>query len=453
MAEHKQYVNLAPTIAAQLDGLDPKRAGTEVQLTAKLTAAREGVAVHFVLKPGARNVAPAGPDKPGLGFPGADKQRVTTDAKGEAHTKLLLKGAGGGDEFEVEAYVEKDDGSKGSTLLSDKYVVWRRIYLQISRFGAGTGRSGPLAAVRSLGWAPVVREFRDRRHNIELVADSSVDLISRRCHVLDLTSQRELLKKSAREGYDAKREPVSMRVVLVPALAKSEVLTEPFAGVEENRAQEKDLNPYKPLWEDVSLPEKADWFLGGQWRYDDADTWKPLAPECVTRVSSTRVRVLMATIPRRPADTDAPKVQVRIGLRVLAGSINGLSWTNTIWIAEENMYSGARPEPDKQQTTIHETGHFIGLVPAAQTATHYTGKDHQGGHCSQGLSPVQKAMSSYRGLPGTCIMFGESGSRRQGQFCDACTPSVRKSSVALARMPADWTTDMPGPRRAAAAGR
>jgi hypothetical protein len=70
-------------------------------------------------------------------MPGVFRKRVATDENGEAKVELHLSGFGG-DEFEVKAYVLKPGGKKGKELLSQKYVVWRRIYYQVGRFKSGT---------------------------------------------------------------------------------------------------------------------------------------------------------------------------------------------------------------------------------------------------------------------------------------------------------------------------
>jgi hypothetical protein len=92
------------------------------------------------------------------------------------------------------------------------------------------------------------------------------------------------------------------------------------------------------------------------------------------------------------------------------------------------MHSGPRPDAQKQATTIHEAGHFIGMVSDLQTS-HYVDHGHNGPHCSTGLTAAELAQDSYRGQNGTCVMFGESARSRQPKFCAACDRSVREATI------------------------
>ena len=97
----------------------------------------------------------------------------------------------------------------------------------------------------------------------------------------------------------------------------------------------------------------------------------------------------------------------------------------------------SRAGPGSGSIERDRTGHFIDMVPSAQ-ATHYKNHGHQGGHCTTGLSDADKKKSSYSGLPGTCVMFGENAVGRSNEFCATCDPSVRKSPIKRSGMPAAW---------------
>ena len=451
MADYKQYVNLDPSSKDQLKDVVKRRAGKEIWVKAKLNKKIAGVPVVFEIKSGKDNViksldstnlsaaqrkelAKLRKSTPGLENPGSSKRRIMTDKNGAAVVKFVLSDFGG-DEFEIKAYLKAK--KKNTELLSDKYIVWRRIYYQVSRFKdgpKGAGRTGTLPAIPNFDWSPVKKELKERMHNIELVDDSSKDLITRRCNVLE---KDEDLKKSAREGYDNKREPVTLRTVLVNMIAYSKPKQLTTVTVSEN--DPITLTLAESLWKDESLPDKGDFVIDALWRHTSgSDTgWKALDKAHVEMVNHNKIKIHFDKIPKRHFLHFFRKAQVKIKVRLLKSSINGLSWYNTIWIAHENMHSGTRPLKEKLATTIHETGHFIGMVPAGQT-THYTGHGHKGGHCTTGLSATDKAKTEYWGLSGTCVMFGESATGRKNEFCAKCDPSVRKAKIVLDKMPAGW---------------
>lgn len=157
----------------------------------------------------------------------------------------------------------------------------------------------------------------------------------------------------------------------------------------------------------------------------------------VEAVDYETVKINFSKIPKRHFLDVWRKVSIKLTLRVLSGSSNGLSYGNTIWLAGANMYSGNRTDSEKQQTTIHEIGHYIDMVAIGQK-TRYVEKGHQGPHCSQGLSEVQKKDDPYHGYPGTCVMFGENANTRLGHFCVDCSPSVRMLPVPLKKMETKW---------------
>jgi hypothetical protein len=449
----KQYVNLDPNVADQLKGLDKKRAGKFVTFKAKLDKAVPGVPIMVEMTAGGSNIS-ASLDSGnftrvqlralsraavgGMALPGTVKRRVFTDGKGEVKINLILSEAGG-DEFTVKAYIPKFKG-KGKELASETYQVWRRLYFQVSRFKSGpkgAGRTGTLAEIPALDWGPVVTEFAARNHNIELVDDSGTDLIKRHCNILDADPD---YKSSARDGYVATREPVTIRAVLVNQIgtpAEEELV---FPVVKEDEEVEQSTN--SPLWTDESMALKKDFIIEAKWRYkgEAVAAERDISLDCIEAPDIWTIKIHFKDIPKRHLVDFWRKATVRLKLRVSTGSTNGVSWYNTVWMANENMHSGVRAVGDKQQTTIHEVGHYINMAAAAQS-THYTGHDHQGPHCYTGLSATDVAKASYRSLGGTCIMFGEGGgptSKRLPKFCTVCDPFVRTSAIPAKRMPATW---------------
>lgn len=448
----KQYVNLDPNSPDQLDGLDKKRAGKYVTFTAKLNKAIEGVPIMFEMTAGAKNVSAsldAGnftlkqlrriskSTKGGMDVPGTLKRRIATDAKGESKIKLILSVCGG-DEFTVKAYIPSRKG-EGKELASETYVIWRRLYYQVSRFKGGpkgAGRKGTLPEIPALPWGPVKDEFLAKKHNIELVEDTSSDLISRHWNTLwDMS----LLKSSAFEGYDNSKEPVTIRTVLVNELSDAKVIDLVFPIVKENTDAVKQIE--EMLFFDESKKVKEDFLLDATWKYVDGSdtTEKPLDFQYVEAEDYETLKINFSKIPKRHLLDVWRKVSIKLKLRVIAGSSNGLSYGNTIWLAGGSMYAGNRTGSEKQRTAIHEIGHYIGMVAAVEGQKNwYEGKGHQGPHCSQGLSEEQTNRDFYYGLPGTCVMFGESAETRLGHFCVNCSPSVRMNPVPPKRMETNW---------------
>jgi hypothetical protein len=446
----KQYVNLDPNDPDQLKELDKKRAGKRITFKAKLNKALEGVPVIFEMTAGPKNVsksldsgnftraqlrAISKTAASGLGIPGSVKRRIATNSKGEAVIPLILSECGG-DEFTVKAYLIMGSKKK-KELASETFVVWRRLYFQVSRFKAGpkgAGRTGTLPAIPALNWGPVVAEYQARLHNIELVDDSKIDLITRHCNILHEDLH---YKKSAREGYDDTREPVSIRAVLLNQISDPGEEELVFPVVKED--QEVEQSSSSPLWIDESMDLKKDFIIEAKWRFkgEPAAQERDISLDYIQATDAYTIKINFKDIPKRHFMDFWRKATVRLKLRVSNGSANGVSWYNTVWMANENMHVGARSESDKQQTTIHEVGHYIGMAAASQS-THYVGHDHVGPHCSTGLSATDRAKASYAGLSGTCIMFGENASTRKGEFCPVCDPSVRSSSIPAKRMPSTW---------------
>jgi hypothetical protein len=448
MADVKQYVNIDPAQADQRKELPKKQAGRRVVLEATVKPKKKGVLVYFEMKSTANNIVKSleaanfSADKlkhlKGRvgGLPGTSIRCARTDAKGVARLTIKLSEFGG-DEFETQAYIFGKKKKK-KPLTADKYIVWRRIYYQVSRFKSGpkgAGRTGTLPAIPKLDWAKVKTEYEARQHNLELLDETSTDLITRRANVVN-PDEDEVLKKSAREGYDGKREPLALRVVLVNQIASSvEDDYERIVKVSENTPA--TFTTRRRLWVDESMPRTEDWAVAAEWRRDASDSWKTLDRKYLRRTGAKTFVINFQEIPKQGFFDWFRKAQVQMTLRYLDGSTNGLSWYNAIWLAAENMHEGARTEDAKQQTTIHEVGHGIGMVPPGQS-THYIEHGHTGGHCSTGLSAVQKTKAKYWGLPGTCVMFGENATTRKAEFCTDCDKSVRTRKIVLDEMPADW---------------
>lgn len=75
---------------------------------------------------------------------------------------------------------------------------------------------------------------------------------------------------------------------------------------------------------------------------------------------------------------------------------------------------------------------FPGIVQAGYM---YTGKGHQGPHCARGLTRTQRGLPNFGGLPGTCIMFGETdiAKRSARHFCFECKALIRGEDLSSYR--------------------
>ncbi|MCC7536821.1 MAG: hypothetical protein IT379_11435 [Deltaproteobacteria bacterium] len=89
-------------------------------------------------------------------------------------------------------------------------------------------------------------------------------------------------------------------------------------------------------------------------------------------------------------------------------------------------------------TICHELGHSMGMAvlagstepPPGMTAPSevpagdsYSGHGHQGEHCAYGLTAKQKALTTYGGLQGTCLMYGSGPNREpppRESLCSSC---------------------------------
>jgi hypothetical protein len=425
MAIIKQYVNLDPTKAEQLDGLDKARAGKNVVIEATIDPKKAGIAVRFEVTCGAKNVTRAGKTL---------NRVATTDDNGKA-TLLLPLSDNGGDEFTVNACLAEGENKNKLLGGTDTYVVWRRLYYQMSRFDAGTpgaGQpSGSMPAVPSLALDTVEVELAARNHNIELVDKSTKALITRYANVLTGANNSQAEMASARDGYSATLEPVTVRIVVVNQIAEPKEDDVELLGL---AYSVKVLVPFPVgLWADPSYAKNADWLVTAMWRWGGSRAWKLIAPEHTKKVGVQEAEIDLAGAGVNCRD-EAPdtKIDIRVEYRYKAGGSTGQSFSNVILLASSAMNLPARDETKTKQTAVHELGHLLGMVPVDQS-TYYWGHGHGGPHCSKGLKDLTK--SSYSKMSGKCVMYGEAGDTIPATFCEVCDPSLRKSPVTAAGLP------------------
>lgn len=446
----KQYVNLDPSNPDELKEIVAERAGRRIKLVAKLNKKQGGIPVVFEIIAASSNAhvdasslskkhfAYVKNNMGGLGMAGHAKRRTATNDQGEAEMEFILSGFGG-DVFEVKAYVPLPGGKKGKELFTKKYVTWRRIYYQVSRFQAGTlgaRQRGSLPEIPSLDWGPVEKELAapNRKHCIELVKDDCKDLIPRFSNIIqrDTRARQDALVANALDGYRAHRAEVTMRCVLVNSIARQLDFSNLYTITAIRSTVTIEIE--RKLWMDQSMPRGQDAVTRAQWQFAEGPdrTWKPIATQLFEVAGPNKLLIHFEEATeeqfRRAFGPRPVEIIVALEMKVLDGSTNGLSWRNAIWMANENMHSGIRPIPQKQATAIHETGHYIGMASDLQK-THYTEKGHTGPHCSTGLSVHALKRRTYKGLSGTCVMFGESAKSRKPFFCAECDKSVRELEI------------------------
>jgi hypothetical protein len=425
MADIKQYVNLDPENATQLDGLDKARAGTRVVFEAKLTEKKEGVAVEFVIVRGDNNLFEPG---------GVTKRTTSTNKEGKALLPFDLT-ENGGDEFYVKSSIPHGKSTK--VLGSDTYIVWRRLYYQMSRFKAGKpGANQPPDSIPELpafDLDAVKAELVARAHNIELVDKSSKPLIKRHANVLTRDNNSKVLKTAVLDGYDPALVPVTLRILIVNQIA--EVATESATVYGIPPAGREDMYIDKRLFQDLTYDKDADWFVEASWRLSDPpdSPFKPLGLKYFDREPSGRVYVDFTHGAPWKLE-DAADVDVKLTYRYASGFCNGTSLCNSVSIASKTSSGANRTAADMTDTAVHEIGHFAGMVPVGQT-TYYMLHGHNGNHCSTGLSEGELGRAHYTALNGTCIMYGEGGGVRRSVFCEACDPSLRASDVQRGGVP------------------
>lgn len=452
----RQYVNVDPASASERGAGTPheiptERAGRVVRFEAQVTPKQAGVLVEFRLEAGGSNLEPGvaaenltGPERaqlaeirkllPGLQNPGVVKRKAATDADGKAVVELFLSGFGK-DTFEVKASVVKPGGGKGAELGSTSYEVWKRFYADTARLDAAKvapGRSGGvLPAVSALDPALVVSELE--KLGIEMVDDSQCAVIPRVLNVMRSNANADF-GATARAKYHERRGAVGVRVVHVFDITKpAEAFVRlPFTA---SKAPGATLRVRTPslLYRDQSKPHRTDWLV---WAAvydpkvrgpDGKHVLRRVPDRCVTAKGPKLLEADLGAFVDREG-LDGQKLVLVVKYVEVAGSYNGMQWGRAVWVASHYTQGATRPDKDRQGTLVHELGHYVELTSPLQK-THYTGHDHQGPHCNEGLSAADKTKQHYAGLAGSCVLFGEGHAARSTSFCAECAKAGKRSTV------------------------
>lgn len=145
-------------------------------------------------------------------------------------------------------------------------------------------------------------------------------------------------------------------------------------------------------------------------------------------------------------------VLVRVSMATMSGTYLGeaMGGTGKQLIATHVRDNGARTANSTVNDVMaHELGHVLGQAveagsepPGLRHADHkrqYTGMDHQGSHCADGMKDADfgdgagSGLASFAGYKKCkCIMYGENdqdGSNSDGKFCSRCRPFLMAQSM------------------------
>ncbi len=215
-------------------------------------------------------------------------------------------------------------------------------------------------------------------------------------------------------------------------------------------------------WVDIYTQEGVDAFGGDDaavQQVEDLAQWRRLQnPDQATvdkYVELVHHRKVKLKLPSSDADDAGNFLQVNgVKLKVTVYVAFASAWFPTnasalqgsIWMGADQ---GSWKNEGLMATLLHEMGHNMGQAygkHGKDTGGHtgkavpgvpfeakvpkgkfYTGHDHTGGHCAEGLSKADRKKASFGGLNGTCIMFGEGSmsSSTELNYCDTCLGYLR----------------------------
>ena len=182
----------------------------------------------------------------------------------------------------------------------------------------------------------------------------------------------------------------------------------------------------RKLWKDL-VPGEG-WFVSATFTPDSGGGARNIAEAKCTALpdGSSSCGTVSVDVTDLPTGTGTLRVTVNVVDRMRGG----LSFTdgNLICICTkawwQNQGAGVQ-----SSTAVHEMGHKVGMVADGtgklpdKVETHYTAKGHVGPHCFFDLGELD----TYAAASGNkCVMFGAVGVGSPTEFCEKCTPAVRK---------------------------
>jgi hypothetical protein len=431
----KQYVNVDPTNAVERPyGVDRKRVGRKIKLTAKLANKDEGVYIGFSLTgPKHDEWGPTAGNTPeerrknaelrlalaGVNGVACVAAMAQTDKNGEASVELFVSGVGG-DKHQAKAFIVSGH-DVGTEVLSEEYESWRRIYVAPGVLGAAnkaTGRKGAFTEVAPVSLADLAKRFKDE-YFIEVEESRAVVPVSRRHRNVIDTGDPPSLDSGLVGMYGAIEAFMVNAFEMVHSAEKREricmrVSDKPFT-----------LKLANDLLIDESLPDPQDWWVenatakcDGQAVVVGTDYFDTKGPRSVEFAVDRLVKEASLKL--------GAKLRLEIKYKSPETRVGGLCdklGGRQVWVASHRMHGADRAPDARVRTFVHEVGHALGMVPEGQP-TRYEGRGHTGPHCWTGMAWISRQFRDYSGFDGTCIMFGESGDDDEKDFCGECSKSL-----------------------------
>lgn len=455
-AGHQQWVNLPE------DAKKPEQ-GSKIKVKAKLKGGKKGDKVYFSVAY-AKDLSAR--DTPARGFTGgisADwckegglvAELKDDDGKKDGYAEAELElGLAGGDQVTVRV-----SGCEEWFDESVSITNWRKVYYQVTK--PKPMKLHDLAAMRKT-LADVFIEYEEYK-KLDIATNESGIPAGSWMDGAEFGKKGQLLNVGDHNRdwfygkFDDQKAPLGAHLIFCDkqydggkAGAWHEQELEFKLTSTEKAKKIKDPNRYDVFTK--AIQDGASSFRSGTWKslapsgHPDhgktgaltADAFKanPSQDQVVIRLTGDLAgRVGTGTPPTGKAATDAETkhpIQVKVKYLVARGPFLGeANGAHQLIVLSPNVKSF-------NHVLCHELGHALRQtvkkvasgLDAAKHGRHYTSHGHQGDHCADGVSKSDyDAKASFRGLGGTCIMFGEVSSTKDppgpGKFCDRCRPFLR----------------------------
>jgi len=393
---------------------------------------------------------------------GEAKGTVTFDDTGAAEFEVELGGAGGD---KTQVMVGITDATEDSTLFVEN---WRKLWYQLT---VPKGATEPSLARMVGALGEVFVEYIQEGATVELAEDEGPagswfpgewlkDAGTKYLNIgnhnktyfhgkfVDTKTPHQVHVLCCHTQYDAKAASCDTDVTLTLDS------TNEATWSDGNKVKGKDYNAGSGFFP-KSLKDGTSSLISGAWEADDgsvkgkiedADVWVD------DYANHGWVTVKLPDAAKTYVEAKAGnKVEVEMTLHVSKGPYLGEADGTSGWLqlivfkAAENVVN---------DVMAHELGHTMNQVPqgagdkppglsAVVHGRHYTGNEHLGGHCADGMSSANynsgagKVGSAYAGdfsgkAECTCIMYGENGagSTCAGKFCTRCQPFIKAEALA-----------------------
>jgi hypothetical protein len=403
--DYKQYVNLPADVS------HPEH-GRKLKPKAKLTKALENVELMFSLVPDAANVVDI-PDTVKHDKPKDTDAAVKTDNQGEVATAELKLSIHGGDKFKIAVYPLEAPPPKKvppAKCLSKDIEIWRELFYTVvcmQRYDGATDYSdrldlGGVSAKLADGFvkftakgAAVIKPFTSVVKDSQIATWNGTNFApdaDRTINIGMIEAQTGNASQPVDRAWDANAD----------FAAGTKVSTETLNGFT------------------FDLSARTEWLDSASYLNTDVPgVWTPLAPDTLTLALDAlthKLRVDLSTIVTGGVTVD--KIKLKAKLKKLP-EWSGDKTGKCILIGmrfREIGYPGQVPD-SARQTTLHETGHFLGLAPAklGNNAQGANGRLYQsnGPHCNFNVNQ--------------CTMYH--AFRMVFDYCDHCTGSLKSRDL------------------------